>query len=168
MKDCRPVLLTLVVVFLVSASTALGGTIASFKPPSEVREITLTAMTEWLNQADAPTGCGGGDCCPDQHANVSCTGAGAPFSCCTGAGAGTCNDEACLAFAETIRQDLNGWADDVEVHYQHDGDWFCNSWPERSNVNIMKTGCTTTSGTPVVDVSRILSEIGGRRHGPSP
>ena len=139
-----------------------AGTITGFRSPAEVRELTLTAISEWLVNPDSPTACGGGDCCPDTRANLGCTGAGTPAACCSGAGTGTCNDEACVAFSLTLQQNKNGFADDVEGQYQFDGDWLCNTWPENVNSNRDQTACTAVSGTPLVDVANILSEIAGR------
>lgn len=143
-----------------------AGTISGFRSPAEVRELTLSAIAEWLPNPDNPTACGGGDCCPDTRANLGCTGPGAPAACCSGAGTGTCNDEACLAFSIVLDQNRTGWAPSVETQYQFDGDWFCNSFPPDFNSNRSMTCCTTVSGTPLVDVSRILSEIAGRHYAP--
>lgn len=151
---------------LLVAGLAAAGTITGFKDKFEVRQITLTAIEEWVSDPIGATACAGGDCCPDTFANSTCTGSGTPHACCTGSGTGTCNDDACSTFALEVQLDPNGWADDVEVQYQFDADWLCNSFPDEYNSNRIETVCTTTSATPIIDVSRILSEIAGRRHAP--
>lgn len=148
--------LTLALAFLL-ASPALGGTISGFRSPSEVRELTLNAMAEWIADPDDATACGGGDCCPDTRANEGCTGSGTPAACCSGAGAGTCNDQACVEFSLTVQANQTTFAGRVEEQYPLDGDWVCNTWPQDVNSNRKQTACTTVSVTPLVDVSRILS-----------
>lgn len=162
----RTTILLWLVVACVLAGVATAGTITGFKDKHQVRALTITAIEEWVSDPIGATACGGGACCPDTFANSTCTGLATPFACCTGVGTGTCNDDACSAFALEVQLDPNGWADDVEVQYQFDGDWLCNSFPDEYNSNRIETVCTTTSGTPIIDVSRILSEIAGRRNAP--
>lgn len=174
------------------AGLAFAGQIPSLKTPTEIRDLILDSMQEWVNKADTTTGCAGGDCCIAfanaaclgagnpwpcctgvaagfcSNPNTSCTAAGAPAACCTGALTGTCEDVACLAFAEVVRLDFVGWADDVETQLKFDGDWLCDDFPNTSASNRMDTVCTTVSGSPIIDVSRILTEIAVRRHSPIP
>lgn len=151
---------------LLVGGLAAAGTITGFKDKFEVRQITMTAIEQWLSDPTGATACGGGSCCPDTFANAQCTAAGLPIACCTGAGTGTCNELACSDFALELQLDPSGWADDVEVQYQFDADWLCNSFPDEYNSNRIETVCTTTQGTPIIDVARILSEIAGRRNSP--
>lgn len=106
------------------------------------------------------TGVGTGAC------DASCVKSGAPAACCAGNGTGTCNDEACVAFSQVVQLDPVGWADDVEGQLQFDGDWLCNTFPAGYNDNRRETVCTAVSGTPIIDVSRILSEFANIRSAP--
>lgn len=76
-----------------------------------------------------------------------CRAAGQPYACCTGRDTGTCtiSDLACAA---TKNGDCTGAA---TAGY---------------NDNRRETVCTAVSGTPVIDVARILSEFANIRNSP--
>ena len=156
----------MVIIGFFLVSPILAGTISGFQSPAEVRELVVTAISEWIVNPDDATACGGGDCCPNTRANIACTGSGTPAECCTGSGIGTCNDEACVAFSLVLQLNPVAWADDIEAQLQFDGDWMCNSYPENINSNRLQTVCTAVSGTPVVDVADICSEIANRHYAP--
>lgn len=150
------------------ASPAIGAEITGFVEPSEVNSMVMRAMSAWSLDPTNATGCGGGaDCCPDDSLDAACTGSGAPWACCTGAAAGTCNAEACESFATSkIIPNPAGWAGLVAAQLPLDGDWICTSWPRSEGANDRQTACTTVSGTPLIDVSRILSEFAAQVEAP--
>lgn len=131
---------TMLVALALLALVAQAGTIANFKTPSEVTEIVSTAIAEWILKPTDATGCGGADCCP------------APAT-----------DAECAAFALEVQLNPGPWAMRVAEQLQFDGDWVCNTWPQPASGNNTLTACTTVSGTPIIDVARILSEMADLR-----
>lgn len=153
--------------FLLIATPLAAGEIVGFIEPSQVNSIVMRAMSEWSLDPTNVAGCGAADCCPDTSLDAACVAAGDPWACCTGAAAGTCNDDACEQFATNkIIPNPAGWAGLVAAQLPLDGDWLCTSWPKSEGSNERQTACTTISGTPLIDVSRILSEFAAQVEAP--
>jgi hypothetical protein len=120
---------------LLLASPLTGGEISGFVEPSEVNSLVMRAMSDWSLKPADETGCNSGDCCP------------------------SATDIQCSEFAKKVIQNPAGWSHIVAAQLPLDGDWTCTSWPRQEGSNERQTACTAVSGTPIIDVSRILSEL---------
>lgn len=127
----RPLAALLTLLALPLAATEISG----FIEPAEVNSIVMRAMSEWSLKPTAATGCASGDCCP------------------------AATDPQCAAFASKVITNPAGWSHIVAAQLPLDGDWVCTSWPRQEGSNERLTACTVVHATPIIDVSRILSEI---------
>jgi len=153
----------LLAVSVVAVATEISG----FLDKHAVRSFTQDRIASWLDDPTNATGCASSDCCPDTRANDPCTAAGVPAACCTGAGTGTCNDDACRAFAAVLRAGAASYVDKIEAQYSSDPSFTCSTFPDEYNGSRLETVCTVMPGNGLDDVARICSEIAGQLFSPA-